>query len=359
MDIEIAEELVCPTCHSSLDLVSAVARCPECAAEYPIEQKVLCTDRSDVFLGEFGTVRMRDFIRSARVMGWQKAVEEMSLSDPAVRTLLLSPDRANFIKILGIKEKCSILDLGAGMGAVSLQLSRYFDRVFAVDQTFERLAFLQVISEQRGAKAIRPICHRDVFNLPFASDSLDAVVLVGVFEYFPLSYPDVPVRDVQLRALTEINRVLSPGGVLFLATKNRFGWPNWAGAKDNSGLRFGSLLPRWLANLASLVLCGKPFRVVTDSLYRYRKLLNKAGFTEPGFFWPIGGYQAPQLWVDLKDNNAIFLGIRKNCSGGFKRWALSLLAVTGTIKHFVPHFGIVARKKLEREQGNGSYMFGQ
>jgi SAM-dependent methyltransferase len=349
MDIVIDRELACPTCHASLDLVSEAARCSECATEYPMEQKVLCTDRSDVFLGEFGTVRMRDFIRSARDMGWQKAVEEMSLADPAVRTLLLSPDRANFINILNTKKKYSILDLGAGMGAVSLQLSRYFDRVFAVDQTFERLAFLQVISEQRDAKAIRPICHRDVFNLPFASDSLDAVVLIGVFEYFPLSYPDIPVRDVQFRALTEINRVLSPGGVLFLATKNRFGWPNWAGAKDNSGLRFGSLLPRWLANLASLALCGKPFRVVTDSPYRYRKLLNEAGFAEPGFFWPVGGYQAPQSWVDLKDNNAIFSEIQKNYPSGFKRLVLSLLRVTGTVKHFVPHFGMVARKGPARE----------
>jgi SAM-dependent methyltransferase len=203
---------------------------------------------------------------------------------------------------------------------------------------------LHVIAEQEGVGSIRTVCHRDVFHLPFKSGTLDAVVMIGVFEYFPASYPAATVRDVQLRALAELYRVLAPGGVLFIATKNRFGWPYWSGAKDNSGLRFGSLMPRPVANLVSLGVLRRPFRIVTDSYWRYRWLLRKSGFRDLVFFWPTGGYQAPQSWVDLSDRNAIRTGIRAYPAGHLKRAVLSALSAAGAMRFVVPHFGIVAKK---------------
>jgi SAM-dependent methyltransferase len=336
-------ELACPTCRSSLDLAASAARCRLCDADYPIEEGVLCTGRSSAFLGEFDTAGMRGFVRRARESGWRKAAADMSREHPAIQTILLGQERAGFMDIVNPPERRSALDLGAGMGAISLQLSRYFDRVFALDQTFERLAFLKVISDQEGASAIRPICHGDVFNLPFASNSLDAVVMVGVFEYFPLSYPELSIEEVQVRALTEIHRVLAPGGVLFLATKNRFGWPNWAGAKDNSGLRFGPLLPRWMASRLSQILLGTPFRVVTDSLHQYHTLLNQAGFTKLDVYWPVNGYQASRSWINLDSQTETRLGIAQYSSSALKRQALSVLEAMGIAKYLVPHFGILAR----------------
>jgi SAM-dependent methyltransferase len=321
------------------------ATCPQCAKTYAIEDGVICTDRQDVFMGEFDARHMREFVALARANGWRPTVEEhMARRDPGAGTILLGRDRASFLELLRPQRNAAVLDLGAGMGAISLQLSRSFARVYAVDQTFERLAFLQVIAEQEHIEAIRPICHRDVLHLPFNSGTLDAAVMVGVFEYLPASYDDLTVYEVQRRALEEVNRVLAPEGVLFIATKNRFGWPYWGGATDNSGLRFVSLLPRWSANIASRIKLRRPYRIVTDSYWRYRSMLMQSGFENPRFFWPKGGYQLPESWVDMSDRRAVISAVAGYPGGLLKRMSLATLAATGATRFAVPHFGIVAKK---------------
>lgn len=342
---DLSGELACPKCRGPLLARQTAVVCAGCAAEYSVQEDVLCTDRADVFMGEFDRDRMREFTRTARKRGWrQTAQEEMAVEHPGILKILLSPERAAFRAFLAPPDGESVLDLGAGMGAVSLQLAGSFERVYAIDQSFERLAFLQVVADQERAGTIRTICHRDVFHLPFASGTLSAAVMVGVIEYFPLSYPELKVREVQLRALRELYRVLAPDGVLFIATKNRFGWPYWAGAKDNSGLRFGALLPRTLADLASRLLLHRPYRVITDSYWGYATLLRQSGFAELGFHWPVGGYQTPQSWVDLSDQAAVRQQAKAYAGGSLKRAALSTLHAVGGLKFVVPHLGIIARK---------------
>jgi ubiquinone/menaquinone biosynthesis C-methylase UbiE len=339
------EVLGCPTCHAHLDVAEAYARCRDCGTEYSIEDGVLCTDRTDTFMGEFDPAQMRQFAEAARERGWKIAAKElMAGKDSAGLSILLSPKRAGFIDVLKPPKNDTILDLGAGMGAISLQLSKSFSQVYALDLAFERLAFLQVVAEQEGTTGIRTICHRDVCNLPFQSDMLDAALMMGVFEYFPLSYPKETVRDVQLKALTELHRVISPGGTLFIGTKNRFGWPYWAGATDNSGLRFGSVLPRRLADIASRALLRHPYRTVTDSYQGYTSLLEEAGFEDLRFYWPVNGYQESLSWIDLSDKAAVQAEINKYPANSLKRAALSTFSACGLFSRVVPHFGITAKK---------------
>lgn len=340
-----SEHLGCPNCLQPLCFEVTLARCVACGAEFPLEEGVLCTNRTDVFMGEFDAQRMKQYTHEARELGWRRTVEEeMGREDPGARAILLGPERASFIDLLHAKEAASVLDLGAGMGAISLQLEKSFRRVYSVDQTFERLAFLSLVAEQEQAQGIQPICHRDVFRLPFLHESLDAAIMIGVFEYFPASYPEMSVAQVQARALAELYRVLKPGAPLFVATKNRFGWPYWSGAKDNSGLRFGSLMPRWLANRASLIFLRRPYRIVTDSYWGYSTLLRNAGFIGIKFFWPDGGYQAPKAWVDLSDAGAVGAAAGNYGPSRLKRGMLRALAAIRATAFLVPHFGIVAKK---------------
>jgi SAM-dependent methyltransferase len=339
------EMLGCPACREALRIAEASATCASCGAVYAIEEGVLCLHRSNVFMGEFDGARMREFAKLAREQGWRRTVDEtMAAEHPGAETILLSPERTNFLSLLPAGRRRAVLDLGAGMGAVSLGLAKVFERVYSLDQTFERLAFLQVVADQERASAVRTVCHRDVFRLPFRSNALDAAVMIGVFEYFPASYPDMPVRTVQRRALAELYRVLAPGGVLFMATKNRFGWPYMAGERDNSGLRFGPVMPRPLANLASRALLGRPQRIVTDSYGRYRSLFAEAGFEGARVHWPIPGYQSPQSWVDVEERGAMTRAAQRYPASAMKRTAFASLARVGALKWIVPHFGIVARK---------------
>jgi SAM-dependent methyltransferase len=265
---------------------------------------------------------------------------------PAIAPLLLDGRRASFPDLPGLAtgRRGAALDLGAGLGAVSLKLAERFERAYAQGQSFRRLAFLKVAGEQEGAGGIVPICHSHVLNLPFGSNALDAVVMIGVFEYLPLGYPDRSLMEVQGGALAEIHRVLAPGGVLFMATGNRCGWTHWLGKRHNSGLRFGTLLPRRWADRLSRVLLDTPSRVPTDSLDGCRDLLGGAGFPDAEFYWPPGGYKAPEAWVRLNDREAIRRAIAIVPGKPMKKLAWAALAGTGLLPYLVPHFGIVARK---------------
>jgi SAM-dependent methyltransferase len=296
-------------------------------------------------MGEFDARRMMEFVRRARVEGWRRTVREsMAAENPATETILMSPQRGSFIDLLRLPATAKVLDLGAGMGAVSLRLAESFARVYSVDQAFERLAFLQVIADEEGIGSIRTICHRDVFRLPFDTGSIDAVTMIGVFEYFPASYPDLPIADVQRRSLDELHRVLAPGGVLFIGTKNRFGWSYWTGAPDNSSVPFGSILPRALADALSRRMHGKAFRIVTDSHASYASMLEASGFINLKFHFPVDGYQAPRCWVDLDDAAAVRGAVAEYPGRAMKRRLLSALAATGMLRYAVPHFGILAHK---------------
>ena len=335
--------LACSKCLGPLAGGPPQVRCSACGSAFAVDEGVLCTNRTDVFMGEFDAARMMGFVRDAREHGWRHTVNESMLRvSPRAAKVLLSPERASFVDLLDPPGRKSVLDMGAGMGAVSLQLAKSFDQVYALDQTFERLAFLQVIAEQERA-SIQTICHRDVFRLPFQEASLDAVVMVGVFEYFAASYPGRSIAEVQRGALAELHRVLVPNGVLFIATKNRFGWPNFAGGVDNSGLRFGSLMPRPMANLVSRTLLGKPYRTVTDSYWRYERLVKNAGFATPRFYWPVQGYQASPTWVPVDDRRAMAANVRDGRTA-LRRGLLGPAASAGLLKLIIPHFGIVARK---------------
>src|SRR5205823_4310509 len=71
-------------------------------------------------------------------------------------------------------------------------------------------------------------------------------------------------RKVQLRFLEEICRILKPRGQLFVAIENRFDYEYFMGHPDHhSGLRYSSLLPRFLANLYSIFAARRPYRTYT------------------------------------------------------------------------------------------------
>ena len=341
----VLDPLRCPACRGRLIEDASGVHCEACAKAYSREDGVLCTDRTPAFMGEFDAQRMAEFVRQARAEGWRRTVRaSMAAENPSAETILMSPQRGSFIDLLRLSTTARVLDLGAGLGAVSLRLAHTFSHVYSVDQAFERLAFLQVIADQEGIGSIRTICHRDVFRLPFDTGSLDAVVMVGVFEYFPVSYPELPIVEVQRRALGEIHRVLAPGGVLFIATKNRFGWSYWTGARDNSGVPFGPVLPRALADGLSRRMHGRPFRIVTDSHTGYASMLEASGFPQPKFYFPVVGYQTPRCWVDLDDAASVRAALAEYPAGAIKRSLLSALAAAGVLRYAVPHFGIVACK---------------
>ena len=98
-------------------------------------------------------------------------------------------------------EECSALDIGTGYGIVASELSKYFKSVTSIDIADERL-------------------QKDGFDfkvyegtvLPFDDGHFNVVIANHVIEHVP---------DQQL-TLSEINRVLTPGGICYAAVPNRW-----------------------------------------------------------------------------------------------------------------------------------------
>lgn len=94
-----------------------------------------------------------------------------------------------------------IVDLGAGLGAVSFAFARRGTWVVSVDTSLDRLRKLRARAEEAGCgHLITPII-ADAQALPFANNSLPAVFTKSV-----LIHVDVP------KAAAEVARVLSPEG---------------------------------------------------------------------------------------------------------------------------------------------------
>jgi SAM-dependent methyltransferase len=104
-----------------------------------------------------------------------------------------------------------ILDLGCGAGVLSEQLLAHGYQVTCADASQD---MLDLASQrlQRYPSAKYRLVHADIMNLPFESGEFDVVVCLGVFGYF----------DAVNRALSEVRRVLEPGGTFFMSVRNRY-----------------------------------------------------------------------------------------------------------------------------------------
>jgi ubiquinone/menaquinone biosynthesis C-methylase UbiE len=101
-----------------------------------------------------------------------------------------------------------VLDIGAGPGVFTRQLLERGAACCVVDLSYEMIAAAR---RQLAGSAGRPFFMvGDIDTLPFASGSFDTVLCVGVLQYLPS--PGA--------ALTELARVVAPGGQVILTFPN-------------------------------------------------------------------------------------------------------------------------------------------
>lgn len=111
-----------------------------------------------------------------------------------------------------------LLDCGCGPGSISVGLAQRIapGELVGIDLSEEQLEMARTLVAQRGLDNAR-FQRADVYALPFPNESFDAVYASALMDW--LVEP--------ARALTEIRRVLKPGGIVALASADVEGHLNW------------------------------------------------------------------------------------------------------------------------------------
>jgi SAM-dependent methyltransferase len=357
-------QLVCPDCKIELTAHADSLHCPQCDATFPLREGIPSFAKNNFYWNEIPQQDMQRVLNVAESEGWQTAVYDvLNPSGSHVHATVGDERRADWKYLLPISRESRVLDLGCGWGAASMALADIAGEVVSMDATWERVRFLDIRSRQQGITNIHPVHGGDTLTFPFPDNYFDVVVLVGVLEWLGESYPDLPPRQAQLKALHNLRRLIRPGGHLYIAIENRFGYDYLMGRPDHNGIPYVGLLPRKLADWVSRKRTGEPFRTYQYSMQGYRQLLQESGFDNSSFYGDLPQYRHPHFYIPISEGRGfdyflshlwhVFLqstpGRARDYQTAYRLANMGLqaarkLKVAGVARHVVPGFSIIAEK---------------
>lgn len=361
--------LVCPSCRNPLEVASTCAFCNACRAQYPINNGIYYLEPSDSYWGEVGQETMEQILDEAQQEGWQSAVA--SASDTmafALDEYAIGEGRADGRFLLPINEQSTILDVGAGWGSLAFELCEVAQEVVALEAVPQRAQFMDIRRREDDISQLQ-IVVANALSLPFCPDQFDVIILNGMLEWIGLFNTEVAPVECQRLLLSRAYELLKKNGSLYIGIENRYGYQYFLGERDHSGLRYTSLMPRWLADIyialafrlgrktATCTPDGQTkYRTLTHSYTGYQQLLHSIGFNHVKIWGAIPCYRFPHVLVPLWPRDPIYKHILLSHLGRGKTWrkrlryVLARAAVNMNVhRHFFPYFVIIARKESDTD----------
>ncbi len=340
----------CPICLSPLFFVDSKETIVCKLGHYfKIEDNIpIFAKDKNYYYGEISEEEMRNLLHSIKENSdWEKGFYQFLMKQPSAKRdslikYIKDKRRAAFKFLLPLEKRFNVLDLGCGWGTISLNLSNHVSEIHALDLTLPRLLFLKQWADSRGLKNLFVACAGDLQHLPYPDDFFDIVIMNGVLEWVALSFEGNPMQ-VQLNYLQEIRRILKREGKLYLAIENRYNYRYFLGKPDDhSGLLFGSILPRRIADLYSRIKKGKAYRTYTYSYYQYLSMLRSSGFPNVNAFIAYPIYRYPRFLINVKNVNSLHevetRQIPRRFAAKVKAFGKQLIR----FPHFAPSFAFIA-----------------
>jgi SAM-dependent methyltransferase len=208
-------------------------------------------------------------------------------------TYHLSSKRSCLLRPVKGVLKGRILEIGAGLGAITRFLGEQGGEVLALEGSIRR------------ASAIRARC-RDLDNVTVLAEAFhqfnvvgdfDVIVLVGVLEYARKFFSSGSGDPVDMM-LKHARSLLRPRGILILAIENQLGLKYFAGSpEDHTGISMYGIEDLYDVDT-----------VVTFGQKELQERLSLSGFPSQNWWFPFPDYKLPVTVLSslIKDNKADF-----------------------------------------------------
>lgn len=194
----------------------------------------------------------------------------------------LSKEREFITEVMDISKSDRVLEIGAGCGAITGALAERAGLVQCIELSEKRSIINACRNQSRDNIEIYVGNYEDIV----LDQSYDVITLIGVFEYACEYIHD---KNPYHTMLSDISRILNPGGRIYVAIENRLGLKYFAGCKeDHAGTPFEGIE-------------GYPSftKARTFSYYELIQLFQECGFTDYEFYYPYPDYKFPtELYSD-------------------------------------------------------------
>ncbi len=187
--------------------------------------------------------------------------------------------RKNIINWYPMKKNASVLEIGAGMGAITSTLCQKAGRVVCVELSKRRAS---AIANRNQTCENLEIIVGNLNDVTF-NEKFDYITLVGVLEYANLyTYTENPYVDF----LNSIQKFLKKDGKLLIAIENKFGMKYFAGApEDHSCIKYDGIIGYPQKNRSAMTF-GKQ---------ELKNLLAEVGLKYTKFYYPLPDYKLPNI----------------------------------------------------------------
>jgi len=298
-----AWEFACPNCKASIFCTQASFFCDKCNLSWPIEYGIPRFSDVEVEWSVFEPEVAEKVTVLAEKTSWQNAIDLFSETLGKYTLEYISDEsRADWHVFLPLNSEATVLDIGSGWGNLGLSLSRWCRQLYCCDVNMTNLRLLNARMRDNGVENVYSFQYNpNVFlRLPFTDNSIDVVILNGVLEWMGAVEIDVTPMRIQIEALKEIQRVIKPGGVLYIGIENRYSLSTLRGQRIHGELPFVGLFPRWFSNLVTKLVRGEPHRTYIYSLNGYKKITKSAGFEKTDVYLPYPNYHNPNYFIPLE-----------------------------------------------------------
>jgi len=189
----------------------------------------------------------------------------------------LAPERRNLLDWYPFDRRRTLLEIGAGCGALTGMFCEKLQKVVAVELSRKRSQIIE-----RRCRAFRNlevmVGNFDDMTFP---EPFDYVTLIGVLEY---AKNFIRADRQYHHLLDKVGKLLSPDGRLIIAIENRYGLKYWAGSREDHTAGFFDGIEGYVHPRGIQETFGR--REIMD-------LLNSSGFEYLQFYYPHPDYKMP------------------------------------------------------------------